>query len=91
MGTTTSISTLLIGFLLGLTNGFAIVAAYKFGEKNENEIKKTVAGTIFLGILTTVIITVISIFFLDNILNLLNVSDALYLQSKAYIKVILFE
>ena len=90
VGTTTSISTLLIGFLLGLTNGFAIVAAQKFGEKNENEIKKTVAGTIFLGILTTVIITVISIFFLDNILNLLNVSDALYLQSKAYIKVILF-
>ena len=39
VGSTTSISTLLIGFLLGLTNGFAIIIAQKFGEKNENEIK----------------------------------------------------
>ena len=89
VGSTTSISTLLIGFLLGLTNGFAIIIAQKFGEKNENEIKKAAAGTIFLGFLTAVSITTISLFFLDEILNLLNVSDILYPESKGYIKAIL--
>ena len=64
VGSTTSISTLLIGFLLGLTNGFAIIVAQQFGRKNEKEIKKTIAGTIFLGFLTTLIITFISLIFL---------------------------
>ena len=89
VGSTTSISTLLIGFLLGLTNGFAIIIAQKFGERNENEIKKAAAGTIFLGFLTAVSITAVSLFFLDEILNLLNVSDILYPESKGYIKAIL--
>lgn len=89
VGSTTSISTLLIGFLLGLTNGFAIIIAQKFGERNENEIKKAAAGTIFLGFLTAVSITTVSLFFLDEILNLLNVSDILYSESKGYIKAIL--
>ena len=89
VGSTTSISTLLIGFLLGLTNGFAIIIAQKFGERNENEIKKVAAGTIFLGFLTAVSITTVSLFFLDEILNLLNVSDILYPESKGYIKAIL--
>ena len=89
VGSTTSISTLLIGFLLGLTNGFAIIIAQKFGEKNENEIKKAAAGTIFLGFLTAVSITIISLFFLDEILNILNVSDILYSESRGYIKAIL--
>ncbi len=89
VGSTTSISTLLISFLLGLTNGFAIIIAQKFGERNENEIKKAAAGTIFLGFLTAVSITAVSLFFLDEILNLLNVSDILYPESKGYIKAIL--
>ena len=89
VGSTTSISTLLIGFLLGLTNGFAIIIAQKFGERNENEIKKAAAGTIFLGFLTAVSITAVSLFFLDEILNLLNVSDILYPESKGYIRAIL--
>ena len=89
VGSTTSISTLLIGFLSGLTNGFAIIIAQKFGEKAEKEIKKTVAGTFFLGLLTTIFITIISIFFLDNILKAMNVSDILYVEARGYIKAIL--
>ena len=80
---------MIIGFLLGLTNGFAIIIAQKFGEKDENEIKKAAAGTIFLCFLTAVSITAISLFFLDEILNILNVSDILYVESKGYIKAIL--
>ena len=89
VGATTSISTLLIGFLSGMTNGFSIVVAQQFGEKNEKKIKKTVAGSLFLGLVISVIISIISISFLDEILKILNVSEELYQNSTLYIKVIL--
>lgn len=89
VGATTSISTLLIGFLSGMTNGFSIVVAQQFGEKNEKKIKKTVAGSLFLGLVISVIISVISISFLDEILKILNISEELYQNSTLYIKVIL--
>ena len=89
VGATTSISTLLIGFLSGMTNGFSIVVAQQFGEKNEKKIKKTVAASLFLGLIISVIISIISISFLDEILKILNVSEELYQNSTLYIKVIL--
>ena len=89
VGATTSISTLLIGFLSGMTNGFSIVVAQQFGEKNEKKIKKTVAGSLFLGLVISVIISIISISFLDEILKILNISEELYQNSTLYIKVIL--
>ena len=89
VGATTSISTLLIGFLSGMTNGFSIVVAQQFGEKNEKKIKKTVAGSLFLGLFISIIISVISISFLDEILKILNISEELYQNSTLYIKVIL--
>lgn len=89
VGATTSISTLLIGFLSGMTNGFSIVVAQQFGEKNEKKIKKTVAGSLFLGLIISVIISIISISFLDEILKILNISEELYNESTLYIKVIL--
>ena len=89
VGATTSISTLLIGFLSGMTNGFSIVVAQQFGEKNEKKIKKTVAASLFLGLIISVIISIISISFLDEILKILNVSEELYNESTLYIKVIL--
>ena len=89
VGATTSISTLLIGFLSGMTNGFSIVVAQQFGEKNEKKIKKTVAASLFLGLFISIIISVISISFLDEILKILNISEELYQNSTLYIKVIL--
>ena len=89
VGATTSISTLLIGFLSGMTNGFSIVVAQQFGEKNEKKIKKTVAASLFLGLVISVIISIISISFLDEILKILNISEELYQNSTLYIKVIL--
>ena len=89
VGATTSISTLLIGFLSGMTNGFSIVIAQQFGEKNEKKIKKTVAGSLFLGLVISIIISIVSISFLDEILKILNVSEELYNESTLYIKVIL--
>lgn len=89
VGATTAISTLLIGFLQGLTNGFAIIVAQSFGAAREERLKKAAAGTFLLGFLTTVLLTVAALAGLKGFLSLLNVPDNLYDQASGYIRIIL--
>ena len=49
VGATTTLSDMLLSFLNGLTNGFAIVIATCFGAKDERQMKKAMGGTILLG------------------------------------------
>jgi len=46
VGSTSTVSNLIIGFLLGLANGFAIITAQRFGAKD-------IKGKIFCGIDTS--------------------------------------
>lgn len=89
VGSSTSISVLLIGFLLGLTNGFSIPIAQEFGAKNDDRVRKTIVGSLILGFLTAVIISFLTVIFLTPILKILNVSDELFPQSYGYIRAIL--
>ena len=43
LGATSSVNTVIIGFLNGLTNGFALVTARFFGAKEFDRLKKSVA------------------------------------------------
>lgn len=44
VGATTTLSDMLLSFLNGLTNGFAIVIATCFGAKDERQMKKAMGG-----------------------------------------------
>ena len=59
VGATSTLSGLIIGFLLGLSNGFAIITAQKFGAKNIADMKKSFAMSLVIG-------TGISIFIYDS-------------------------
>lgn len=89
VGATSPLNDLIIGFLIGLTNGFAVIAAQKFGAKDYDGLRKSVAHSIMLGSLITVVLTVFSLVFLKQILTLLNVSDELLGGSSEYAGVIL--
>ena len=88
VGATNSINSLIIGFLLGLTNGFAINVAKSFGAKDEKELRKATAMTAALGIVTTLALTVLSVAFLMPLLRVLNTPDEVIQQSYGYIRVI---
>ena len=49
VGATSTLSGLIIGFLLGLSNGFAIITAQKFGAKNIADMKKSFAMSLVIG------------------------------------------
>lgn len=89
VGATTSISTLFIGFLSGLTNGFAILVAREYGAKNEDGVRRYAAASLVLGVLTALAITLLCVGFLPLFLRLLNVPDDLLPEASAYIRVIL--
>lgn len=89
VGATTSISTLFIGFLSGLTNGFALLIALQFGAGRKRGVTRHGAGCLLLGIITALLLTVICVSSLPLILQLLNVPESLLEQSTAYIRVLL--
>lgn len=49
VGATTTLSNLMIGFLMGLANGFAIITAQKFGARDYAGVKKSFALSIKNG------------------------------------------
>ena len=89
VGATTAVSTLLIGFLQGLTNGFAIVAAQSFGSGKTERLRKAAAGTLLLGTLTTLAITVLALAGLEGFLKILNVRKLCMRSKKAIFRLYL--
>ena len=57
VGATTTLSNLMIGFLMGLSNGFAIITAQKFGAKDYDGVKKSFALSLKLGCGIALLIT----------------------------------
>lgn len=89
VGATSTINTLIIGFLIGLTNGFAIWVARDFGANDEKSMRMKVAGALKLGILISIVLTIVSVAFLPQILELIHMPEELMEHGIAYIRVIL--
>lgn len=70
VGATSSLSNLIIGFLMGLSNGFAIVTAQRFGAKDLRGVKKSFAMSLTLGTAVAAGLTVLGLLFLQPIFTL---------------------
>ena len=89
VGATSPLSGLIIGFLMGLANGFAIVTAQKFGAGNREEVRKSFALSLVMGSVISLILTVLGLLFLHPILRFLNVPDHLTGTARHYIFIII--
>lgn len=89
VGSTTSLSDMLIEFLNGIICGFGIVISTHFGANDEKKMRKAIGGTLLLGAGFTILISVICLVFLPQILGILNVSDELMPEASAYISIII--
>lgn len=90
LGSTSYISTLIIGFMSGLTNGFSIITARHYGAGDSVKMRRSVAGTIIIGLVVSAILTVSSIFFIKPFMHLLNTPADIFDQAYSYISVTLF-
>lgn len=90
VGATSSLNNMIIGFLLGMTNDFAIIVARYFGAKDHDNLKRAVAATFILGIGMAFIFTIVSVSLLRFILVGLQTPKNLLDLSVEYFRIILF-
>ncbi len=88
LGSCNSMFFLVNGLILGLTSGFSVLVAQKFGAKDEKGVKKAVASNITLTVVLTIIITIIALTIAKPLLNLMNTPDSIYSDAKTYITII---
>ncbi|MCR5743253.1 MAG: MATE family efflux transporter [Lachnospiraceae bacterium] len=88
VGATTSLSGMIIGFLNGLTNGFAVIVARYFGAKDWKNLKRSVAASLTCGIIISIILTTACLLGLNTILHVLNVPEKVYDMAYRYIFII---
>ncbi|MEG0352722.1 MAG: MATE family efflux transporter [Cellulosilyticaceae bacterium] len=88
VGSTGSMFFLVNGFLLGLTSGFSIMVAQRFGAKDEEGVKKAIASNIILTVILTLLVTVVMLTLKTPILKLMNTPENVFEYANAYITVI---
>lgn len=62
IGSCGSIYELLVGFGIGIGNGLAIVAARSYGAQDEDLLKRTVVGSVVIGLIASLVITTAGFF-----------------------------
>lgn len=88
VGATGSINFLIIGFCLGLCNGFALPVAQRFGAKDYDGLRKYVGNSAVLSVIIGGTITVLTVVFCRNILQIMDTPADIIDLSYNYIVVI---
>ena len=88
VGACGSIYELLVGFGLGIGNGLAIVTARAFGAEDYKRVRQSVAWSMIIGIVASLIITAAGMLFLHPLLVLLDTPTEILEDAYSYISVI---
>ncbi len=88
VGASFAVFTLLIGFTLGMGNGMSLAVSRSYGSGDEVMLKKSVASSIVIGIITVVTMMLISHFFLWDLLVLLRTPNEILDEAYTYISII---
>ncbi|HPM06858.1 MAG TPA: MATE family efflux transporter, partial [Treponemataceae bacterium] len=87
VGTTGPMNFLVFGFVYGLTSGFAIINAQRFGAKDEKSLRQSVAVNIKLNLLSAISITSLSLLSSKPILLAINTPKEIFSYSLNYINI----
>ena len=77
VGNMGSLSFLIVGFSVGLANGFCVPIAYSFGAKDYSLLRRNTASAIRLSLILTTIMTILSMLFLKDVLLLLQTAPGI--------------
>ena len=88
IGSTGSLMFFVIGWLNGLTSGFAIMVAQCFGAKKEDRMRHYVAMSVYLSVAFALVMTIGLTLANESILRLMNYSEEIMPEVKAYMGII---
>lgn len=85
VGLTGPMSFLVIGFVTGLSSGFAVMVAQRFGAKDEEGMRHCVGIIVILSAAVTAAVTLLSVGLTRPLLRAINTPDNVFEQSYQYI------
>ncbi len=88
VGATGSVNFLVIGFCMGVCNGFAIPVAHKFGAKDYSGMRQFVANSVWLSAFLAVVMTTVVSLLCKNILTWMDTPEDIFEKSYIYILII---
>lgn len=88
VGATGSINFLIIGFCLGVCNGFALPVAQRFGARDYDSLRKYVGNSAVLAALIAAFMAIVTVVFCRNILLIMQTPEDIIDLSYTYIVVI---
>lgn len=88
VGSTGTIMFLINGFVIGMTAGFTVLTAQKFGAGDMKAMRKSVTGAALLSLVVGLILTVLFMVFMKPLLLLMNTPDDIFRDAYAYIMII---
>lgn len=88
VGATGSINFLIIGFCLGVCNGFGLPISQRFGARDYDSLRKYVGNSAILSVIIAAFMTALTVIFARDILVLMKTPEDIIDLSYAYIVVI---
>lgn len=88
VGSTGTIMFLILGFVLGMTAGFTVLTAQKFGAGDMKAMRQTVGGAAVLSILVTIVLTAGSMLFMKPLLRFMHTPADIFDDAYSYIMII---
>lgn len=84
VGNMSSLTFLIMGFPMGLTNGFSVSVAQGYGSKNYQELRRVIVSALKLSLGIGIVLSVLSMVFLRTLLNFLQTSSLIMNDSLVY-------
>ncbi len=85
VGSTGSVNFLVIGFVMGICNGFGIPIAQMYGAGDYRQLRKYAAGSLWLCIAFGAVLTVVTVVFCTDILKATSTPDDIFERAHTYI------
>lgn len=84
VGNLSSLTLLIIGFSMGLTNGFSVIIAQKYGAKQQAALRRAIALSVRLSVFLTVILTIVGCLLLKPVLLMMKTDSLILGDSLLY-------
>ena len=88
VGSTGTIMFLIYGFVVGMTAGFTVLTAQKFGAGDMQGMRRTVAGAGILSLLIGLFLTVTFMLFMKPLLHLMHTPSDIFADAYKYIMIV---
>jgi len=90
VGATIPIFMVAMGATVGMTGGFAVVTGQRFGAGDMAGVKKSVAVSIILSAVYTIVFMLLTVLAIDSLLNIMNVPATIFFNAHSYISILLY-